>query len=223
MKKIKILQLIMVGILVFTPITNTYGQLAIAQIIQAGIKRVIKAVDLRIQRMQNQTIWLQNAQKEIENSLSKLRLQEIGEWSERQKELYSNYYQELTKVKSVIRYYYKITQMADLQKSILQEYRIAWNSFAVEPLFSVSEKAFIQQVHQGILQDCLENFDLLSLIVESFLTQMSDAERIILIEKAHQRIERNYLDMKAFNQQNTMLRLNRKKSEQEVQQLRKMY
>lgn len=223
MKKIKILQLITVGILIFAPVTNTYGQLAIAQIIQAGIKRVIKAVDLRIQRMQNQTLWLQNAQKEIENSLSKLRLKEISDWSERQKELYSNYYQELTKVKSVIRYYRKITQMADLQKSILQEYRIAWNSIAVEPLLSVSEKAFIKQVHQGILQECLENFDLLALIVESFLTQMTDAERIILIEQAHQRIERNYLDMKAFNQQNTLLRLNRKKSEQEVQQLRKMY
>mgnify|MGYP004106733677 CR=1 FL=1 len=63
--------------------------IAILEIIKAGIKKVIKAVDLKIQRLQNKTIWLQNAQKTLENTLSKLKLDEISEWTEKQKEQYT--------------------------------------------------------------------------------------------------------------------------------------
>ena len=50
--------------------------------------------------MQNKTIWLQNAQKVIENQLSKTKLTEISGWTEQQRTLYSDYYAELGKIKS---------------------------------------------------------------------------------------------------------------------------
>src|ERR1700691_3659973 len=53
---------------------------AIIAVIKEGITKVIKAVDLKIQRLQTQTIWLQNAQKEIENVMSKVKLDEISGW-----------------------------------------------------------------------------------------------------------------------------------------------
>ncbi len=68
---------------------------AILEIIKAGVVKVIKAVDLKIQRLQNETIWLQNVQKVVENTFSKLKLNEIAEWSEKQRELYANYFDEL--------------------------------------------------------------------------------------------------------------------------------
>ena len=49
----------------------------ITLIIKEGIKKVIVAVDLKIQRLQTKTIWLQNAQKVIENAMSKLKLNQI--------------------------------------------------------------------------------------------------------------------------------------------------
>jgi transcriptional regulator len=60
------------------PIQETEAQIPVLEIIRQGIKKVIIAVDLKIQRLQNKTIWLQNAQKTIENAMSKLRLDEIG-------------------------------------------------------------------------------------------------------------------------------------------------
>jgi hypothetical protein len=39
------------------------AQIAVLEVINAGVKKVIKAVDLKVQRLQNETIWLQNAQK----------------------------------------------------------------------------------------------------------------------------------------------------------------
>jgi ABC-type enterochelin transport system permease subunit len=55
-------------------------------IIRAAVVKAIKAMDLKIQKLQNKTIWLQNAQKEIENTLSKVKLDEISDWAKKQKE-----------------------------------------------------------------------------------------------------------------------------------------
>ena len=47
---------------------NSKAQFPIAEIIKQAIKKVIVAVDLKIQKLQNKTIWLQNAQKAVENT-----------------------------------------------------------------------------------------------------------------------------------------------------------
>jgi hypothetical protein len=64
--------------------------LIVGSVISSTVGRIIRAIDLEVQRMQNQTIWLQNAQKALENQLSKLKLDEISSWSQQQKELFSS-------------------------------------------------------------------------------------------------------------------------------------
>ncbi len=88
-------------------------------------KKVIKAIDLKVQRLQNKTIGLQNAQKLLENTFSKLHLQEITGWVQQQKDLYANYYNELWRVKSVITYYHRIKEITQKQKLLLSSYQRA--------------------------------------------------------------------------------------------------
>src|SRR5579862_678983 len=99
--------ILMVCIVSFAKSSNAQPA-AIIAVIQEGITKVIKAVDLKIQRLQTQTIWLQNAQKEIENVMTKLKLDEISDWVQKQKDLYQEYYNELWQVKQVISDYDKI-------------------------------------------------------------------------------------------------------------------
>ena len=87
------------------------AQFIIVDVIKTGIKKVIKAIDLKVQRLQNQTIWLQNAQKVVENQLSKFKLDEISDWTERQRKLYAGYYDELVKVKTMISTYQRIKEI----------------------------------------------------------------------------------------------------------------
>ena len=47
-------------------------------VVQEALKQVLLAMDAQIQRLQNKTIGLQNAQKKLENTLSKLKLKEIS-------------------------------------------------------------------------------------------------------------------------------------------------
>src|SRR3954462_6349488 len=101
MTKILII-IVMVVAATLQPSQEALAQDPITEIIKAGIKKVIKAVDLKIQRLQNQTIWLQNAQKVIENTMSVVKLNEITDWVEKQRVLYKDYYNELWQVKNVI-------------------------------------------------------------------------------------------------------------------------
>ncbi|MGN7812561.1 conjugal transfer protein TraI [Flavobacterium sp. 22076] len=202
---------------------NTAAVLPILEIVKTVTKKVIKAIDLRIQKLQNKTIWLQNAQKQVENVLSKLKLDEISDWTQKQKELYKGYYEELTKVKSVITYYQRIKEISVKQTRLIREYEKAWNLFKQDQHFKENEIQYMDRVYSGILDESLKNIDQIFLILDSFTTQMSDLKRLELINTAADQIEANYHDLILFNQQNIMLSLQRAKTEADLQQVKQFY
>lgn len=199
------------------------AQIAVVEVIKAGVKKVIKAVDLKIQRLQNETIWLHNAQKVLENQLSKLKLGEIADWTQRQKELYKEYYEELWKIKSAIAYYKKIKDLTAKQVAIVDEYKWAWNLFKRDSHFEPSELDYMEKVYSGILDESIKNLDQLLLVVNSFKTQMSDAERLEIISKAAEQMDTNYSDLKSFNRGNAVLSVQRAVSMEESAKLKEIY
>jgi len=198
-------------------------QIPIVEIIKAGIKKVIKAVDLKIQRLQNKTIWLQNAQKTLENTLSKLKLDEISEWTEKQKEQYREYYEELAKVKAIISYYQRIRDITQKQVRLVNEYQHAWQLIQQDEHFTSDEIEYMSEVYSGILEESLNNIDHITLIVQSFTTTMSDAKRLEIINNAADQVDANYDDLMRFNQQNVLLSLSRAKTVIEVQTVKNLY
>ena len=197
--------------------------LPILEIVKAVTKKVIKAIDLRIQRLQNKTIWLQNAQKQVENVLSKLKLDEISDWTQKQKDLYKGYYEELAKVKSIITYYQRIREITKKQTQLVQEYERTWNLFKQDTHFKDSEIQYMERVYTGILEESVKNIDQIFLILDSFATQMSDLKRLEIINKAADQIDGNYDDLTMFNQQNILLSLQRAKTEADVKQVKQFY
>lgn len=197
--------------------------LPILEIVKAVTKKVIKAIDLRIQRLQNKTIWLQNAQKQVENVLSKLKLDEISDWTQKQKDLYKGYYEELAKVKSIITYYQRIKEITKKQTQLVQEYEKAWNLFKQDTNFKDGEIHYMERVYNGILEESVKNIDQIFLILDSFATQMSDLKRLEIINKAADEIDANYDDLKMFNQQNILLSLQRAKTDADVNRVKQFY
>ncbi|SFC73011.1 conjugal transfer protein TraI [Flavobacterium phragmitis] len=197
--------------------------LPILEIVKAVTKKVIKAIDLRIQKLQNKTIWLQNAQKKVENVLSKLKLDEISDWTQKQKDLYKGYYEELAKVKSIITYYQRIKDITKKQAKLVEEYERAWNLFKRDTHFKESEIEYMERVYTGILEESVKNIDQIFLILESFTTQMSDLKRLEIINKAGDQIDANYDDLTMFNQQNMLLSLQRAKTEADANRVKQFY
>ncbi len=199
------------------------AQFVVGTVLNQTVGRIIRAIDLKVQRMQNQTIWLQNAQKALENELSKLRLSEIAGWSGQQQQLYSQYYSELGQIKSYISYYQRIKNLTMKQAALINEYQNAWSLLHNDRHFTVTEMSQIQQVYTGILNASAKNLDQIMLVINPGKTQMSDEQRLELINKAGDQLDGNYSDLKQFNAQNEMLSLQRAKDEKEVDTLKNYY
>jgi hypothetical protein len=221
-KYLKILMLSLALTLAAAPVHQVQAN-PIAAIIKKAIIWVIKAVDLIIQRIQNRTIGLQNAQKELENILSKMKLKEISEWTEKQKEQYRKYYEELSKVKSLISYYLRIKEITVMQAEIVKEYRRVWELFRNDQNFTAQELEYMEKVYGGILDESVKNIDQITLVLKSFTTKMADAKRLEIINHAADQVEKNYDDLKLFNQQNMLLSLQRSKTQQDAEAIKRIY
>jgi hypothetical protein len=222
MKKLLVSMALVVG-LAIVPLSSVQAQDPVSEAIKEGIKKVIKAVDLQVQRWQNETIWLQNAQKVLENKMSELKLNEISDWVEKQRTLYADYFDELWKVKNTIAYYHRIKELTQKQLQIMAEYKRAYGMFKNDKHFKVSEVAFMGKVYAGIIEASGKNLDNLFLVINSSSTQMSDAKRLEIINSVADNIEENYRDLQSFNRSNALLSLQRSSDFTDGEVFKKLY
>lgn len=213
----------MVFIALVIPVQKAKAQFVIGEVIKLTVTKVIKAIDLKVQRMQNKTIWLQNAQKVIENQMSKTKLTEISGWTEQQKQLYSNYYTELGNIKATISKYQRIKDITLKQAALVSEYKQAWSLFRQDSHFNPQELSYMQQVYSGILDASVKNLDEIMLVVSPAKTQMTDEQRLELINKASDHLDENYNDLHQFNNQGIQLSLQRSKDLSDTQSIKKLY
>ncbi len=215
--------MILMGIGSTAPIQKVQAQIPVIEVIKGAVKKVIRAIDLQIQRQQNKVIWLQNAQKTLENTMSKLKLDEISDWMEKQRTLYKDYYEELSKVKAIISYYNRIRDISQRQSQLVEEYHKAWNLFRQDKHFTADELNYMGKVYSNILDESAKNIDQIFLVVNSFQTQMNDAKRLEIINAAADQVDANYYDLTRFNQQNILLSLQRAKAYNDVEVVKKLY
>ncbi len=216
MKKALIILALLVSI-------RSSAQFPIAEIIKAGIKKVIVAVDLKIQKLQNKTIWLQNAQKTIENVLSQTKLSEISDWVERQRKLYADYFQELNKVKTSLSYYYRVKDIITNQVAMVNEYKAAWTTFRQDKNFTQGELEYMGEIYSGMLSESTKSIDQLFMVINAFTTQMSDAKRMEIINAAATSMEQGFLDLKDFSNQNKLISIQRASARGEIEYVKKLY
>jgi len=222
-KYMLILPISLVVLFVGIPAEHANAQFVITEVVKLVVKKVIRAIDLEVQRLQNKTIWLQDAQKTLENQLSKLRLDEISGWTQKQKDLYSQYYQELWQIKSAIAYYSRLSDLAAKQVELVNSYHRAWGLLKADKHFTAAELAEMTKVYDGILQASIKDLDQILSVVNAQKTQMKDEKRMELINAAADHMDTNFNDLQKFNNQNFLLSIQRAKDEHELLTLRRYY
>jgi hypothetical protein len=195
----------------------------IISIVETAIKKALQAADLEVQKIQNQTIWLQDAQKTLENTMSELDLSDITDWVQGIKDLYSDYYKELSEVKQIIQDYDKVKTIVELQERIVSEYNSASALFKQDKHFTASELSYMGQVYSGIIDESLKNLDQLLLVVNAFVTQMTDEKRMDIINSASKGMQKNYNDLKQFDNQSILLSLQRSTDNDDLQTVKNLY
>jgi len=206
-----------------SPVQNANAQIPIMEIIKQAVTKVIVAVDLKIQRLQNKTIWLQNAQKVLENKMSEFKLTEISDWVEKQRAQYANYFDELWRIKAALAYYQKVKDIIEKQLQLVSEYKAAWALFKQDKNFTVDELDYMQQVYNGMMDESIKNLDQLSLVINAFVTQMSDAKRMEIINEVDHNLDENLSDLREFNNQNKMMSLQRASEKGDIETVKKLY
>lgn len=205
------------------PVQKSQAQIPILEIIKAAVKKVIIAVDLQVQRLQNKTIWLQNAQKTLENTMSKMHLDDISGWVEKQRKLYADYFEELRKVKIALTYYQRVKDIIEQQVQIVREYQSAWALFRQDRNFTQEELDYMFDVYTGMMEESGKHIDQLFLVVNAFVTQMSDAKRLEIVDGVSIRVEQTLMDLKEFNEENKMISLQRAVEQGEIDYVKKLY
>jgi hypothetical protein len=222
MKKILIAVSLIWSVIVLSA-HQSYSQIPVLEIIKEGITKVIVAVDLKIQRLQNEVIWLQNAQKVLENKFSELRLTEISDWVEKQRAQYASYFDELWRIKTALTYYQRVKDIIEKQLQLVKEYKAAWALFKQDKNFTADEMDYMQQVYSGMMDESIKNLDQLSLVINAFVTQMSDAKRMEIINEVDNKIDENLSDLREFNKQNKVISLQRAAEKGEIEIVKKLY
>ncbi|WP_214072597.1 conjugal transfer protein TraI [Mucilaginibacter sp. dw_454] len=223
MKKIITIIVFIITLLRCCAVPQVQAQIPGVSIITGLISKVIRAIDLQIQKQQNQVIWLQNAQKTLENTMSQLKLNDISQWADKQKQLYADYFNELKKVKTAITTYTEVKDMINRQKQLISEYNTTWNVIKQDNHFTPQELQYMYSVYSGILSESLKNIEQLDLAVTNLTTQMTDGKRLELIHRADKSLDKNVSDMRSFNDRNIRLSLARANDEQQAAELKQLY
>ncbi|MGN6493166.1 MAG: conjugal transfer protein TraI [Agriterribacter sp.] len=220
MKKMLVLLLLSGGLSIL-PTQQTHAVWWV--IVKEVLKKVILAIDAQVQQLQNKTIALQNAQKALENALSKLKFEEISEWTEKQRAQYAQYFDELQQVKNWIATFRKVKHISEGQARLVKYYQKVFALLRQDGHFSAAELDYMFRVYSGMIDATLRDIEQVTLAVKAFTTRMSDAERLAIIERVAASIERTSSDMRRFTGENIRLSLQRAKDDAEIDAIREWY
>lgn len=197
-----------------------------AQLIDIGeeiIKEALETADLKLQRLQTQTLVFQNAEKSLENTMAGDLLDDITGWVQQQEQLFAEYYGELWQVKTALTAFSKVAQLIERQAQLVKEYQRMTSAVQQDPHFSAVEVKSMLTVYSGILNASVRNTEQLALVIQGSLTQMDDAGRLRIIDETAANIDHNYAALTQYNQENTLLSLQRAKDEGDILFIKTLY
>lgn len=194
-------------------IAMLFGNLIMAQSIDPVslvIAKAIKAIDLKVQRLQNETLVLQVAQQSAEQELSKTKLAEIKDWQQQLSKLYEGYFVELRQVKPVIRTGALVKQLLGLQQEII----VACGHY--------SKDASVQSQYDALLHNSLEILSTLQMVTGSQLS-MKDADRICVLQTLNDAMQHCLESVQSLNRKHLELLTNRAKQRADLDFVKRLH
>jgi len=205
----------------FAPRAHASAQLF--DIVEDAIKEALEAADLKIQRLQTQTLWLQNTQKALENDMAGTLLDDITGWVQQQDDLFTGVYTDLWKVRSTLANFSKTSALIARQAQFVKDYQAATIAVKADAHLSPAEIAHILGVYNAILDGSIRNTARLAAVITNFSTQMDDAARLREIDVLTGEVQRNETALRSYSQQNTLLSLQRAKDAADIQTIKTLY
>lgn len=199
------------------------GSAQVLEIIGLITDKVVKAIDLKVQELQNQTINLQIIQKQTENELSRQNLKEIGDWVEKQKDLYRDYYASLKQVKPQIAGGQNILRVVQQQKELSALYELASSKTKLDSRLTEKERTGTINQYTAILDESTKNLNRLQQTISSNSIQLSDADRIKLINQYANQLDGLLYKLQTVYSRIQQVSLQRARDRDEINAIKQLY
>lgn len=199
------------------------AQIPILDIVTEAAEKVVMAIDLQVQQLENETLGLQEAQKAVENQLIGSELTDISGWLQDQKDLYAGYYQELWEVKTAISGFERVAQMIKEETQLVAQVKQLNSAIGQDKHLTAAEVTVMGNQLAAIVKATEADIGRLELAVQALVTQMNDADRLRIVDEAGDGIDQHYADVQVVSQRSVILSLNRARDANDVAVTRALY
>lgn len=129
----------------------------------------------------------------------------------------------LLEVSPVVRSYRRVADITKYQIMLVREYRQAFDRFIQDDNFNSGELSYIGRVYDNLFNESLRNLDELSVVITAGKVRMSDDERLAAIDRIYADMEDKLSFLRSFNNNTTILAVQRAKERYDAAALKKMY
>lgn len=197
-------------------------------LIMCGISFQLKAQSEEVQQLLLNIEKLAQFKKILQNMYDGYKLLNKGytavkNISEGNFSLHKTFLDGLMEVSPAVKKYKRITDIINYQIRIAKEYKLAFNRFKEEKQFTADEIDYLGKVYSNLFNESLKSLDELSMIITSGKLRMSDDERLQAIDKIYQAVEDQYSFLKDFTNNTSMLSLQRKSEQAQIEMSRRLY
>jgi DNA repair ATPase RecN len=138
-------------------------------------------------------------------------------------DLHKTFLDALMQVSPTVRKYRRIGDIIDSQVFLVKEYKVAFTRFRNSGNFNPDEIAYLEKVYDNLFQQSLRNLDELTTIITANKLRMSDDERLTAIDKIYADMQDKLLFLRSFNNDASVLALQRAKEQNDVNTMRSIH
>jgi DNA repair ATPase RecN len=129
----------------------------------------------------------------------------------------------LMQVSPTVRNYRRVGDIIQYQLLLVKEYKTAFNCFRKSGDFNADEIAYLEKVYAKLFKQSLRNLDELTSVISANKLRMSDEERLAAIDKVYADMQDKLLFLRSFNNNTSVLAIQRTKERIEVRGMRSIY
>lgn len=174
------------------------------------LAKAIKAIDLKVQRIQNQTLVLQQVQQQEEQKLSKQKLEEISSWHRQLSALYAGYFSELKQVKPMISGGTTVRRIFAMQQQVAFVYGNSQKDPSTKPRYD------------AILNQSRELVQTLQLVLTGQMAS-KDAERVAMVGTLKDAMHECLENMQSLHEQEAEILSDKKRKQSDLRFVKRLY
>lgn len=137
----------------------------------------------------------------LENGVAKIKLRQIFHWLGQQRDLASDHYSELWRIKGFALFYAKVKEMALKEMRLIKEYRNGWDKLHAYRIFSFHEQSDLELNYAQILMAGICTMDRLLELTSSFHPPVTPQVRIPALGDTAEELESLYHNLVGINEE----------------------